>query len=125
MSWQTYVDTHLVGTGMVTAACIIGHDGAVWASKDLDVKEGEGVKLAQAFIDPSGILAQGLHISGVKYMTIRADARSIYGKKGATGVVTVKTKSTIVIGFYGDSVQPGQCTLAVERLGDYLIENGY
>jgi hypothetical protein len=40
MSWQTYVDTHLVGTGMVTAACIIGHDGAVWASKDLDVKEG-------------------------------------------------------------------------------------
>lgn len=36
MSWQTYVDEHLMcdidGTGHhLTAAAIIGHDGSVWA----------------------------------------------------------------------------------------------
>jgi len=37
MSWQTYVDEHLmcdVGDGQghhLTAAAIVGHDGSVWA----------------------------------------------------------------------------------------------
>lgn len=36
MSWQTYVDEHLMcdidGTGHhLTAAAIVGHDGSVWA----------------------------------------------------------------------------------------------
>jgi len=36
MSWQTYVDEHLMcdidGTGHhLTAAAILGHDGSVWA----------------------------------------------------------------------------------------------
>lgn len=35
MSWQTYVDDHLmcdIGGGQhLTAAAIIGHDGSVWA----------------------------------------------------------------------------------------------
>lgn len=32
MSWQSYVDTNLVGTGNVTQAAIIGLKGGVWAS---------------------------------------------------------------------------------------------
>lgn len=29
MSWQSYVDTNLVGTGDVTSAAIVGHKGGV------------------------------------------------------------------------------------------------
>eukprot|EP00960_Hanusia_phi_P068123 766765-Hanusia_phi.AAC.4 len=32
MSWQAYVDDHLVGTKKVSHAAIIGLNGAVWAS---------------------------------------------------------------------------------------------
>jgi len=58
-------------------------------------------------------------------MTLRADNRSIYGKKGAGGVVVVKTNQAVLIGLYNENIQPGQCANAVEKLADYLIENGY
>jgi hypothetical protein len=32
MSWQTYVDTNLVGTGHIKQGAIIGHNGSVWAT---------------------------------------------------------------------------------------------
>ena len=36
MSWDAYVNDHLVGTQKVGAAAIVGHDGSVWAKKGLD-----------------------------------------------------------------------------------------
>jgi tRNA(Arg) A34 adenosine deaminase TadA len=39
MSWQSYVDDHLVGSGNVTKAAIVGLDGNVWAqSPGLNVR---------------------------------------------------------------------------------------
>lgn len=58
-------------------------------------------------------------------MTLKADARSVYGKKGATGFCAVKTNQSVLIGLYDESIQPGQCANTVEKLGDYLIENSY
>lgn len=36
MSWQSYVDTNLVGTGEVTSAAIVGHKGGVSKKDDDD-----------------------------------------------------------------------------------------
>lgn len=36
MSWQSYVDTNLVGTGEVTSAAIVGHKGGVSRKGDGD-----------------------------------------------------------------------------------------
>ena len=44
--------------------------------------------------------------------------------QGAGGVVCVKTGQCVLIGKYDDTIQPGQATTVVEKLGDYLIENG-
>jgi profilin len=41
----------------------------------------EMTALAKAFSDASGIRANGLHVGGVKYIALRADDRSVYGKK--------------------------------------------
>jgi Profilin len=51
--------------------------------------------------------------------------RSLYGKKGAGGVVVVKTGQAIIVGVYNDKQQPGNAANVVEKLGDYLRENGY
>eukprot|EP00163_Fabomonas_tropica_P019623 TRINITY_DN34408_c0_g1_i1.p1 TRINITY_DN34408_c0_g1~~TRINITY_DN34408_c0_g1_i1.p1 ORF type:complete len:128 (+),score=44.37 TRINITY_DN34408_c0_g1_i1:114-497(+) len=125
-SWQGYVDVQLVGTGNVSKACIIGHDGSVWASSPgFAPSAEEAAALIAGFNDPTGLLAQGLHVAGVKYMTIKADPRSVYGKKVNNGVVIVKTGQAIVIGQYDEKIQPGSATLTVEKLADYLIENNF
>src|SRR3990167_3918347 len=98
MSWQAYVDTNLVGTGCVTKAAIVGHNGGAWAaSAGFNVSADEAKKVFSGFSSPDTIRASGAHVAGVKYMVIRADDRSIYGKKGAGGVCCVKTTQAILI----------------------------
>merc|ERR1711879_623596 len=109
MSWQTYVDTNLVGTGAVTQAAIIGHDGNTWATS------------AGFAVSPSN----GFELAGTRYVTIRADDRSVYGKKGSAGVITVKTSKAILIGVYNEKIQPGTAANVVEKLADYLIGQGF
>merc|ERR1712159_510048 len=126
MSWQEYVDSQLVGTGHVTSAAIIGLDGTKWAaSSGFEITPAEGTQLAQAFSDATSIFSNGINVAGQKYMTIKADTRSIYGKKGAGGVACVKTNQAILIGVYDENIQPSQCATVVEKLADYLIENSY
>jgi profilin len=46
--------------------------------------------------------------------------------QGKTGIVIVKTKQAILIGFYGEEqVSAGNATQTVEALADYLINVGY
>ncbi len=125
MSWQTYVDSNLVGAGLSQAA-ILGHDGNTWAtSAGFQVTPAEGQALVGGFRDAAGLRAAGLSIANAKYITLKADDRSIYGKKGAGGVITVKTGKAVLIGVYDEKMQPGQAANIVEKLADYLISVGY
>ena len=124
--WQNYVDEQLVGSGLITKAAIIGHDGNTWASSPgWGLKPGEGARIVNLFKNPSDAFAQGIVVNGVKYMGIKAEEESIYGKKGATGVVCVKSLQTILIGIYNETQQPGPAAEAVEKVGAYLRDNGY
>ena len=126
MSWQTYVDSNLVGSKSVSKAAIFGHDGSKWAaSAGFNVTADEAKKLFAGFKDANTVRANGVFLSGVKYLTLRADDRSIYGKKGAAGAICVKTGKAILIGVYDENTQPGQAANVVEKLADYLIEQGY
>jgi profilin len=123
---QEYVDSHLVGTGAVKRAIIIGHDGSTWAATaSFSIKPDEAKKIVNAFNDSSSALSSGITLAGVKYMTLKADNRSVYGKKGATGFCAVKTNQSVLIAFYDETIQPGNCASTVEKLADYLIENSY
>ena len=53
-------------------------------------------------------------IGGEKYIALRADDRSVYGKKGAGGVINVKTKQAIIVAVYDDKTQPGEGNSWVE-----------
>ena len=126
MSWQSYVDTSLVGSGHIQKAAIVGLDGSVWAhSGGFNVAASEATGVVGNFNNPGAAQAGGVTVGGVRYLTLKADARSIYGKKGAGGVVTVKTNQCVLVGVYGEGTQPGAAANTVEKLADYLIENGY
>lgn len=44
--------------------------------------------------------------------------------QGSGGVTIKKTGQALVFGIYEEPVTPGQCNMIVERLGDYLIDQG-
>ncbi|KAK5052634.1 hypothetical protein LTR84_002499 [Exophiala bonariae] len=127
MSWQAYVDTSLIGTGDVDQAAIFNSEGtSVWAtSTNFNVTPQELKDIVAGFKDAEKVQSSGVHVAGVKYMTIKADDSSIYGKKGREGVIIRKTKQALLVAHYPATVQPGTATNTVEKLGDYLIGVGY
>ncbi|KAG5547362.1 hypothetical protein RHGRI_013147 [Rhododendron griersonianum] len=44
---------------------------------------------------------------------------------GPGGVTIKKTNLALIIGIYDEPMTPGQCNMIVERLGDYLLEQGF
>jgi profilin len=129
MSWQSYVDDHLmcdVEGNHLTAAAILGQDGSVWAQSakfpQLKPQEIDGIK--KDFEEPGFLAPTGLFLGGEKYMVIQGEQGAVIrGKKGPGGVTIKKTNQALVFGFYDEPMTGGQCNLVVERLGDYLIES--
>jgi len=127
MSWQAYVDTSLVGTGDVDKAAIFNSEGnSVWATTPgFQVTPHEMGEVAACYKDSGKAFASGFHIAGIKYLTIKADDRSLYGKQGKVGIIIVKTKQAMLIAHHPETVQAGVAANTVEKLGDYLIGVGY
>jgi hypothetical protein len=123
MSWQAYVDDQLVGAknSNLIGAAIIGHDGSVWAAKNLALKQGEGAALASAFKTGS---TQGLMMGGTKFQLIRNDGGNIQLKQGTNGFCICKTGQAILIGKYDQTCQTGSANNTVTNLAEYLIGQG-
>ncbi|XP_076896188.1 profilin-2-like [Bidens hawaiensis] len=131
MSWQAYVDDHLmceIEGNHLTSAAILGHDGTVWAQSPNfpQVKPEEITAIINDFNEPGSLAPTGLHLGGTKYMVIQGEPGVVIrGKKGPGGVTVKKTGMALIIGIYDEPMAPSQCNLIVERLGDYLLDQGY
>ncbi|KAI5586319.1 hypothetical protein BDE02_06G205400 [Populus trichocarpa] len=130
MSWQQYVDEHLmcdIDGNTLTSAAIIGHDGSVWAQSTTfpQFTAEEVAAIMKDFDEPGSLAPTGLFLGGAKYMVIQGEAGAVIrGKKGSGGVTIKKTNQALVIGVYDEPLAPGQCNMIVERLGDYLYDQG-
>ncbi|MBA0626118.1 hypothetical protein Godav_003840 [Gossypium davidsonii] len=155
MSWQAYVDDHLlcdIEGNHLSAAAIIGQDGSVWAqsSNFPQFKQEEINGIMNDFAEPGSLAPTGLYLGGTKYMVIQGEPGAVIrGKKvtcrccleylivswlysehlsfkfqGPGGVTVKKTNQALIIGIYDEPMTPGQCNMVVERLGDYLIDQG-
>lgn len=126
MSWQAYVDQNLVGTKKVLKGAIFGAKGGKWAcSSDFKITDQEAAVWIKGFEDPSGLTAKSPTCEGVKFLIVRADDRSIYAKSSTNGLCVVKTGQCVLFGYYDKTIQAGDCNSTVEKLGDYLRDNGY
>jgi len=127
MSWQAYVDTSLVGTGDVDKAAIFNTEGnSVWASSpNFHISPTEMAEVVACYKDNAKAFSSGFHVGGTKYLTIKADERSLYGKQGKVGIIIVRTKQAMLVAHHPETVQAGVAANTVEKLGDYLIGVGY
>ena len=44
--------------------------------------------------------------------------------QGSGGVTIKKTGQALIFGIYEEPLTPGQCNMIVERMGDYLVDQG-
>ncbi|GBE84627.1 Profilin [Sparassis crispa] len=126
MSWQTYVDSNLVGSGRVSKAAILGQKGGVWAaSAGYTLSADEQKAILTIWTNPGTAQASGIRLAGQKFFTLQVNDRALYGKKAADGCVIVKTKQAILVAEYTAPTQAPETTPVVEGLADYLISVGY
>ncbi|XP_059299637.1 profilin-1-like [Lycium barbarum] len=131
MSWQTYVDDHLmceVEGHHLAAAAILGFDGSVWAQSPAfpQFKPEEIANIMKDFDEPGFLAPTGLFLGGTKYMVIQGEPGAVIrGKKGSGGITIKKTNQALIFGIYEEPVTPGQCNMVVEKIGDYLFDQGY
>lgn len=45
--------------------------------------------------------------------------------QGANGVTCVKTNKAVLVGYYDEGIQAGDCNGVVENLANYLISTNY
>lgn len=77
------------------------------------------------FNEPGSLAPTGLFLGGAKYMVIQGEpGYVIRGKKGTGGICVKKTGQALIFGLYDEPVNPGQCNMVVEKLGDYLVDQG-
>ncbi|KAM7206866.1 Profilin [Naviculisporaceae sp. PSN 640] len=133
MSWQAYVDSSLVGSGHIEKGAIISAAGdSTWAATSGFTVKPDEAKEIVAILEGGGkgpavdkAFSEGIHVDGERYVAFNVEDRHIYGRKGRTGVIIVKTKQAILVGKYGEGQQAGNATTTVEALADYLIKSGY
>lgn len=127
MSWQAYVDDSLLGSKNIYKGAIFSAAGdSVWAaSPDFKIAPSEVQGLISGYQDSSSLWSKGFSVEGNKYFCIKADDKIIHGKKGKEGIVCVKTKQALIIGYYPDAVQPPTAEITVENLGNYLVAMNY
>ncbi|KAG8853824.1 profilin, required for normal timing of actin polymerization in response to thermal stress [Tulasnella sp. 330] len=123
MSWQAYVDTHLIGTGKISQAAIVGlaPNGGVWAtSSGFTISAEEQTAIRNTLVNPENALTTGLRIAGTKYFALQGDKEHFYGKQGANGVVIVKTNLAVLVCVYQAPIQAAEATPVVHSVADYL-----
>ena len=126
-SWQDYVDQDLVGSGHIRKAMIITLDGTFAASSptDFQLLDGEAAALVALYQHPTDAYVSGIRVSGEKYIGIRADELSIFGRLGAKSVLTVKTNKLIIIALADSDQQPGNAVNVLEPFADLMRSKNF
>ncbi|GKZ21185.1 hypothetical protein AbraIFM66951_011578 [Aspergillus brasiliensis] len=124
-SWHRNSDARpfsLMGSGQFDKAGILSHDvsGVEASSPGFSISPTELQGLAATLKDPSTAFANGITVGGEKFVAIKADERSLYGKKGKEGIVVVKAVSCVMVAHHAENVQTTNAATVVENLVDYI-----
>ncbi|PYI20799.1 Profilin/allergen [Aspergillus japonicus CBS 114.51] len=120
--WQGYVDSSLMGSGQFDKAAILAYDfsDVEASSPGFTIAPQELTAVAAIFQNPSSAFTTGVVVGGEKFVTIKSDERSVYGKKGKEGIVIVKANSCVFVAHHGEAVQTTNAATVVENLADYI-----
>ncbi|GLI79505.1 profilin, required for normal timing of actin polymerization in response to thermal stress [Penicillium ochrochloron] len=121
-TWQAYVDSSLMGSGQFDKAGVLAADfsGLEAATPGFTLSQEDINSLASAFTSSANAFANGFSVCGEKFVCIKADERSLYGKKGKEGVIIVRATACTMIAHHGEGAQTTNAATVVENLIDYI-----
>lgn len=131
MSWQAYVDNQICSYVQCKVAIIASlQDGSVWAKQEKSdtnqVTQQELKTIADTMrTNPQAFQEHGIHLAGEKYFCLSAESNLIRGRRNASALCIVATKSCLLVVVTEDGFPPGVLNTVVERLGDYLMTNNF
>ncbi|KAF8073198.1 SUD1 [Scenedesmus sp. PABB004] len=132
MSWDGYIEHLMVDLpntgGKLTSSAIVGQDGGVWAQSEafpaVTPEQVAALMTGFASLEKDGhageLGGKGIFLGDQKFQVVPGDETVMRGKSTGGGCCIKKTNTALVIGIYNEPVQPGECNVVVENLGDYL-----
>ncbi|XP_071798178.1 uncharacterized protein [Asterias amurensis] len=143
MAWDAYKDSldgYYVaeiqkrgekGPSQLTKVGIFGlSDGNPWMSTNkpwsLQAAPGEITAIASSYTqNPSPLGGTGIKLGSLKFMYLRNDETTIFGKKKGVGALCIyKSKTALLVVIAGEAAQAGDLNSATIKLGDYLSSTG-
>lgn len=127
MSWESWL-APLQSQGCHGA--IIGIDEqnrSVWFQGPDDfVRQTEIDALIDGINNPKLFCEKGIHIGGVKYLTLQcAEGNFARGKNGTNGVCVYKSNKALVVGKHSENVKIQDLDKTVFKICENLKEYGY
>ncbi|OJJ50707.1 hypothetical protein ASPZODRAFT_126633 [Penicilliopsis zonata CBS 506.65] len=124
-AWQPYVDSSIMGSGQFDKAAVLSYDIAKVeaGTPGYTITDKEIESIRELYKTPSNAFAHGITIGGEKFFAIKADERSLYGKKGKEGIVLVKSKSCVFVAHHTETAQTPTAAIVLENLVDYVNKN--
>ncbi|KAJ9245044.1 hypothetical protein DTO271D3_5370 [Paecilomyces variotii] len=136
MSWDGYLNDHVVGSLIDKAVVIDVTGAAVWAkSNGAQISPDEMKTFASAFSDKSKAEESGVSFGGSKYFFTKLEdltheslpertIPTLHVAKGKEGVVAAKCTQGILIAHYPEGVFFGDAIDAVVKNASHLVKNG-
>lgn len=129
MSWQAYVDEQIAAQVPCKLAVIASNQGAIWSKYENGVEssvtEEELAAIAKNLKTPNAFQQSGIKLAGEKYFCISAEPDLVRGRKNKNALCIVGTVTAMIIAVGDEVAAAGVLNNTVEKLADYLKQNGY
>eukprot|EP01091_Cochliopodium_minus_P003369 TRINITY_DN13234_c0_g1_i1.p1 TRINITY_DN13234_c0_g1~~TRINITY_DN13234_c0_g1_i1.p1 ORF type:complete len:131 (-),score=20.52 TRINITY_DN13234_c0_g1_i1:32-382(-) len=116
-----------MGTKKLQHAAICGLDGNIWAkSNGFNASPQEVQNIIRGFKNNQTLKTHGMNVNNQHYWLMHQnEERTIVARKETKGLHCTKTGKCVLLACYDKPYSPGQVSVIVEKLADYLVGVGY
>jgi profilin len=125
MSWEDNIAA-LQAQGLDHVAFYGTDAGWLQASANSNISGPECKTIVANMAQPANFQMAGIRCAGQKYMFLSGtpDGTVIRGKQGKGGIHCAKSKTVLIVGIYGEDLQPGTAAVAIENFAAHLEKSG-
>merc|ERR1711962_382360 len=126
MSWEDNIKA-LKDQGLTHVAFYGTDAGWLQASGGSNISGPECKTIVANMAQQANFQMAGIRCGGQKFMFLSANPEGtvVRGKQGKGGIHCAKSKTVLIVGIYGEDLQPGTAAVAIENFKEHLEKSGY
>jgi len=125
MSWEDNIAS-LKNQGLSGVAFYGTDAGWLQASAGSNITGPECKTIVANMAQQANFQMAGIRCGGQKFMFLSSnpDGTVVRGKQGKGGIHIAKSKTVLIVGIYGEDLQPGTAAVAIENFAEHLKNSG-